>query len=115
MKSIKEILGMSLDIILILGINESGGHFHFKSPIDGKILNVIVSWTDGWDHISISRYNKCPTWAEMECVARLLFKDNEYAYQLHVPADKHINCHPYVLHWWRPHDAVVPVPPRWMV
>jgi hypothetical protein len=48
----------------------------------------------------------------MEHVAKLFFQDDEVAMQLHLPPDQHINVHPYVLHWWRPHDQQIPLPPR---
>jgi hypothetical protein len=35
--------------------------------------------------------------------------------QLHVAVKEHINCHPYCLHIWRPHDQVIPLPPSIMV
>jgi hypothetical protein len=32
-----------------------------------------------------------------------------------VPIVEHINCHPYCLHLWRPHNVEIPRPPSWMV
>ena len=78
------------------------GSFVIPSPIDRAPLMVIASNDAGWDHVSVSRKNRCPNWAEMEHVARLFFRDDEAAMQLHVPAQEHINIHPNVLHWWRP-------------
>ena len=50
----------------------------------------------------------------MEYVAKLFFRDDEVAMQLHVPAKDHINNHPFVLHWWRPHSKLkrIPLPPK---
>jgi len=64
-----------------------------------------------WDHVSVSRANRCPNWPEMEHVKRLFFQDTETAMQLHVPAADHINNHPYCLHLWRPHGVEIPRPP----
>lgn len=91
------------------------GAFWLKSPIDRADLKVIASSAEGWDHVSVSRKNRCPNWAEMEHVKRLFFRDDEAAMQLHVPADDHINNHPYCLHLWRPHASEIPRPPGWMV
>lgn len=95
--------------------DDTGGCFKVKSPIDGGDLRIIVSIGLGWDHVSVSRANRCPNWPEMEHVKRLFFRDDETAMQLHVPPADHINCHPYCLHIWRPHDAAIPMPPSWMV
>lgn len=88
------------------------GSFIIQSPIDGALMVVVASNSDLWDHVSVSRKNRVPNWAEMEHVAKLFFKDDEVAMQLHLPPDQHINVHPYVLHWWRPHDQQIPLPPR---
>lgn len=110
MKTLAELKTIDPNVLAILTANESGGHF-----IVNRKISVIVSWLDGWDHVSCCLHNRCPTWDEMEFVARLFFKDNEYAMQLHVPQSEYINCHPYVLHWWRPHKGEIMMPPRWMV
>ncbi len=83
-----------------------------RIPKGGRVLRVIASNDEGWDHISVSLPDRCPTWAEMDHVKRLFFKDDEVAIQLHLPPADHINIHPNVLHIWRPHDTVIPVPPK---
>ncbi len=77
-------------------------------------LRIVASWGGGWEHVSVSHRDRCPTWEEMEAIARH-FWPNEAAMQLHVPASDHINVHPHCLHWWRPIDAEIPRPPGWMV
>lgn len=79
---------------------------------NGK-LRIIASWGQGWDHVSASLENRCPTWDEMAWIARH-FWPCETAMQLHVPKD-HRNYHPYCLHWWRPQNEFIPLPPGWMV
>lgn len=95
--------------------DDHGGCFKVKSPIDGGDLSIIASTGMGWDHVSVSRPNRCPNWPEMEHVKRLFFRDSETAMQLHVPPADHINCHPHCLHLWRPHDLEIPRPPAFMV
>jgi hypothetical protein len=90
-------------------IRNQGGYFEL-----GK-LRIIASWSEGWDHVSVSLPDRCPTWDEMERVKRAFFKDDECAMQLHVPCADYINCHPYCLHLWRPHKSTIPMPPKNMV
>ena len=63
----------------------SCGAFRVSSPIDGGALNVLASSGGGWDHVSVSRVNRCPNWAEMEHIKRMFFREDEAAMQLHVP------------------------------
>jgi hypothetical protein len=89
------------------------GAFVFKKG--NTPLRVIASAIDGWDHVSVSTPNRCPTWEEMEFIKRTFFKPDEVAYQLHVAEKEHINCHPHTLHIWRPWHAPIPLPPGEMV
>ena len=95
--------------------NPMGGVFLVPCPSSGRILRVIASNGDGWDHVSVSLPSRCPSWEEMEHVKRKFFHDYETAMQLHVPVAEHINIHKHVLHLWRPHDKEIPLPPRVMV
>lgn len=101
----------------IYGVNgdHTCGAFRVPSPIDGQTLAVIASSDGGWDHVSVSRSNRCPNWPEMEHVKRLFFKNDETAMQLHVPTAEHINRMPFCLHLWRPQMQPIPRPPGWMV
>jgi hypothetical protein len=91
------------------------GSFTFKW--NGNVLRVIAASGGGWDHVSVSLRDRCPTWEEMEVVAHAFFKDDEVAMQLHLPAADHINHHPFTLHWWRPTSKLrkIPMPPKKMV
>jgi len=97
-----------------IGDHETGC-FMMDSCIDRAPLMIIASSGNGWDHVSISRRNRCPNWMEMEQVAKAFFRENETAMQLHVPTSDHVNDHPFCLHWWRPLDCEIPRPPSWMV
>ena len=97
------------------GGNHGNGCFRIPSPIDGQTLAVVASNGGGWDHVSVSRSNRCPNWPEMEHIQRMFFKDDEDAMQLHVPIDEHLNMHPHCLHLWRPQTEAIPRPPAWMV
>lgn len=78
-------------------------------------LKVIASDGCGWEHVSVSLPDRCPTWDEM-CAIKALFWDAEDAVmQLHPPRSTWVNNHPYCLHLWRPVEGAIPLPPQFMV
>ncbi len=74
------------------------GMFSVPSPIDSGELKIIASCGGGWEHVSVSRKNRCPNWPEMSFVKGLFFKEDETVMQLHVPSSEHVNDHPNCLH-----------------
>jgi hypothetical protein len=78
-------------------------------------LHVVVSWGDGWEHVSVSLHHRCPTWDEMVFVKSLFWSDDECVIQYHPPKSEYVNCHPYCLHLWKPIDVAIPMPPTYMV
>lgn len=95
--------------------DDTCGAFSIPSPIDGGALMVIASSGGGWDHVSVSRRNRCPNWPEMAHIKKLFFCSDETAMELHVPAADHISDHDNCLHLWRPQEVEIPRPPSWMV
>lgn len=91
------------------------GVFSMPSRKDGRQLRIIASATGGWDHVSVSRFDRCPNWYELEQVKRLFFLPSETAMQLHVPPAEHINNNENCLHLWRPQLTEIPRPPSAMV
>jgi hypothetical protein len=91
------------------------GLFQVESPVDRKPLFIIASKGEGWEHVSISRKTRTPTWGEMEHVKRLFFKSDEAVMQIHPPLSDYVNRHPNCLHLWRPLDSIIPLPPSYMV
>lgn len=98
------------------------GVFNLVSPVDGEHIGVIATCGGGWDHVSVSREDRCPTWHEMEYVKRLFFKEHECAMQLHPPVREYVTGEwpgrrsIYTLHLWRPtRGPKIPQPPRFMV
>lgn len=69
---------------------------------------------ENWDHVSVSLYDRCPTWEEMCFIKELFFERDEPAIQLH-PVKDYINNHPYCLHLWRPLEEAIPLPPSILV
>jgi hypothetical protein len=78
----------------------------------GERMLVLAATQDGWDHVSVSFKDRCPTWDEMEWVKRAFFRPDEVAMQLHVAEADHISFHPYTLHLWRKTDGSIPLPPK---
>jgi hypothetical protein len=96
------------------------GAFAITTP-QGVRLNVIISdgkdWSESglpgppWEHVSVSRGDRCPTWEEMAYVKSLFWRPDETVVQFHVPERQHINCHQFCLHLWRPVGVELPMPP----
>jgi len=101
------------------------GLFRLASPTTGATLRVIVgggeAWAkegmegEPWDHVSVSRIDKCPTWEEMCFVKSLFFDDEECVVQYHPPKSSYVNNHPNVLHLWKPSVTQIPMPPKMCV
>lgn len=95
---------------------DEGGLFAQQSG-RALCLQIICSWGGGWDHVSVSfgPTPVIPSYQEMEMVRKLCFEPDEVAMQLGVPEGDHVNNHPGCLHWWRPQNEPVPLPPGYMV
>lgn len=117
MRDLRVLDAYRMDVTASHGWSGDGtcGAFRVPSPIDKAPMMIQASSGDGWDHVSVSRANRCPNWPEMEHVKRLFFKDDEAVIQYHVPIADHVNLHPNCLHLWRSQNEVFPRPPSWMV
>jgi hypothetical protein len=93
----------------------TGGVFRIRLKTSSSPFLIIVSNTEGWDHVSVSLPTRCPTWDEMEFIKRKFFRDDETVMQLHVAVADHRSFHPYCLHLWRPQNIAIPLPPGNMV
>jgi hypothetical protein len=99
----------------------NNGAFDMESPAPGWRLALVASDGDGWEHVSVHAYNtirtkpRVPTWAEMCFVKRLCWDGDDVVMQLHPQDSQYVNCHPYVLHLWRPTTATIPTPPAELV
>ena len=92
-----------------------GDHGNGAFKIPARSMTIVVSNGEGWEHVSVSIRDRCPTWDEMEWVKRKFWGEGDTVMQLHVPPAEHKNCHPYCLHLWRPTNAEIPRPPSIMV
>lgn len=80
-------------------------------------FQVIASDDAGWEHVSVSLPDRCPTWDEMSAIKRLFWCDDDAVIQIHPPRADHKNLHPYCLHLWRKAGTnnFFETPPSWMV
>ena len=111
MKTLKEIKLHPWVNVVQEGLD--GGAYVIKTPF-GK-LTVIASFGGGWDHVSVSKATRCPTWEEMCYVKDIFFNDDEVVIQYHPAKENYINNHPFCLHLWRPQNISLATPPMWMV
>ena len=86
------------------------GWFEFRRA--GGKLFVQASTGLGWEHVSVSvDAERCPTWEEMAWIKDQFWGTEECVVQYHPPESVYVNCHPYVLHMWKPDGVELPVPP----
>lgn len=92
----------------------NNGAFYIQLP-RSQYLSVIASDGLGWEHVSVSRKDRCPIWEEM-CAIKNLFWDAEDAVmQLHPPRSEWVNNYATCLHLWRPTEASIPLPDSLLV
>ncbi len=93
----------------------NNGCFIIPGPDRGKFLTVIVSDGLSWEHVSVSTKSRIPTWTEMCFIKNIFWDEEECVIQFHPPRSRYINCHPYVLHLWKPVGVALPMPRLEMV
>ena len=86
------------------------GAFFIKGP-QGAPLVIIASDGLGWEHVSVSTRDRCPTWEEMCFVKDLFWSQDECVLQFHPPKTDYINHHPYCLHLWKRPGVNEELPP----
>ena len=74
-----------------------------------------------WEHVSVrahkfkGKHSRIPSWKEMHQVKALCWEPEDTVMQLHPAQSRYINCHPHVLHLWRPCKESIPIPPQDLV
>lgn len=96
-------------------VQGNNGAFELTLKHSQKLL-IIASDQLGWEHVSISRRDRCPTWEEMCQVKEIFWDDTDCVVQYHPPRSEYVNNHPYCLHLWRQSGSqTMPMPPSYMV
>ena len=93
----------------------NNGSFIIRSLKFKRPLFVVASDGGGWEHVSVSKHDRCPTWEEMTHVANLFWGPEDVLVQFRPAASQYVNNHPYCLHWWRQIDTPLQVPPSLLV
>ncbi len=78
---------------------------------DGMMGAELMPELGGWEHVSVSLPDRCPTWREMCRVKSLFWDETDCVVQFHPPESEYVNNHPYCLHLWRKIDGAFPMPP----
>ncbi len=92
----------------------NAGAFEIKLK-HGQTVFVIASDALGWEHVSVSRRDRCPTWEEMCQIKALFWDESDCVVQYHPARKDYVNNHPNCLHLWRSIYSEMPVPPSIMV
>lgn len=113
MKSLKQLQANLKEHLLIAGGEPDDDGLAAQLTYNGVacLLRVVVSWGMGWDHVSVSLSNRCPTWDEMCFVKDFFFHPGECVIQYHPAEENYISNHDYCLHLWRPQNQDIPTPP----
>lgn len=82
----------------------------FYMPIGNEYFQIIASNQYGWEHVSVSNHNRCPTFEEMVFVKEMFFRPGEVVFQLHPKKENYINFCETCLHLWRPSGINIPTP-----
>ncbi len=70
---------------------------------------------DGWEHLSASLRNRCPTWEEMCQLKNLFWDEHETVVQFHPPKSDYVNNAKNCLHLWKYVRGEIPRPPSILV
>lgn len=99
--------------LLLMEISEDGGCGKiYLGGTKAKPASVIFSWVGGWEHVSVSYPNRCPTWEEMCTVKDMFWNEEECVVQYHPPKSEYVNNYPYCLHLWRKSGENFETPPK---
>ena len=69
----------------------------------------------GWEHVSVSIEDLCPSWDDMCFVKSLFWEPEETVLQFHPAKSDYVNIHEFCLHLWKQVGAQVELPPTHLV
>ena len=95
----------------IQNTGEDGFNGYIHHPLLKRPMVFQTSCGGGWEHVSVSFTNRCPTWDEMCMVKDIFWDGDETVIQYHPSKENHVNYHPHCLHLWKPIGIDFPVQP----
>ena len=111
MKQQKEILDNPKLTVIQSGADGGMGYVNVNGSL-AKAPYVIWSFGGGWDHVSVSYRNRCPSWEEMCKIKDVFFRDDECCVEYHPAKKDYVNFCDTCLHIWRPQNETLPTPPK---
>lgn len=93
----------------------NNGQFRIKTHRMKRTVHVQASDGGGWEHVSVSLHDRCPTWTEMCIVKDLFWGEEDCVVQFHPPKTNYVNKHKFCLHLWRKIGSEFELPPTLMV
>ncbi len=82
----------------------------FLIPVQATTFRVIASNYMGWEHVSVSHPDRCPTWDEMVAIKEIFFNEGEITFQVHPEKKNYVNISQTCLHMWRETNSNVDIP-----
>jgi hypothetical protein len=77
-------------------------HFSVKAYASKKGLRVLLSHErhndQMWIHVSVSRQNRIPPWADIRKVKDIFIGRDQKAIMVIPSESEYVNCHPYCMH-----------------
>lgn len=82
-----------------------------------KPRGLVILWSDGqgWEHVSVSRHGRTPSWEDMCWVKEKFWGPEALVVQYHPPEADYVNYHQFCLHLWRLQGEPMPAPPGILV
>lgn len=87
----------------------------FEIPFESRIIDVIVSDGEGWEHVSVSLQKRCPNWKEMCFIKKLFWGDEIAVVQFHPQKSDYVNIHNFCLHLWKKIGSEFELPEKYLV
>lgn len=113
--TLKRLTGINAKITGIGGDGMSGIARMLNDKEKGDTFRFVFSWGMGWEHLSVSLPDRCPTWGEMCTFKEIFWLDSEWCVQFHPSKSEYVNNHDYCLHIWKPKKKYLPTPPSILV
>jgi hypothetical protein len=80
-----------------------------------RMISSGIQSRGGWEHVSVSIEDRCPSWDDMCFVKFLFWEPEETVLQFHPAKSDYVNIHEFCLHLWRQVGTKVELPPTNLV